>query len=132
MGRKNRSRVARCVRILGARTRLDRALRNHGLLRESAPARNWHTHGFGGRPAQRAKSDSSSRNDARHQWSWGRVASLDLLGRALSKFLYGIGASDLPSLVGASLVLLFVAMVACYLPARRASRLDPLVALREN
>lgn len=55
-----------------------------------------------------------------------------LLGRALSKFLYGIGASDLPSLVGASLVLLFVAMVACYLPARRASRLDPLVALREN
>jgi len=55
-----------------------------------------------------------------------------LLGRALSKFLYGIGASDLPSLAGASLVLLFVAMVACYLPARRASRLDPLVALREN
>lgn len=61
----------------------------------------------------------------------GLILSI-LLGRALSKFLYGIGASDLPSLAGASLVLLFVAMVACYLPARRASRLDPLVALREN
>jgi len=55
-----------------------------------------------------------------------------LLGRALSKFLYGVGPGDLPSLAGASLVLLFVAMVACYLPARRASHLDPLVALRES
>ena len=61
----------------------------------------------------------------------GLILSI-LLGRTLSKFLYGIGASDLPSFAGASLVLLFVAMVACYLPARRASRLDPLVALREN
>ncbi|HKC53900.1 MAG TPA: FtsX-like permease family protein, partial [Burkholderiales bacterium] len=55
-----------------------------------------------------------------------------LLGRALSKFLYGVGPGDLPSLAGASLVLPFVAMVACYLPARRASHLDPLVALRES
>jgi len=55
-----------------------------------------------------------------------------LLGRALSKFLCGVGPGDLPSLAGASLVLLFVAMVACYLPARRASHLDPLVALRES
>jgi len=55
-----------------------------------------------------------------------------LLGRALSKFLYGVGPGDLPSLAGASLVLLFVAMIACYLPARRASHLDPLVALRES
>jgi predicted permease len=55
-----------------------------------------------------------------------------LLGRALSKFLYGVGPGDLPSLAGASLVLLFVAMLACYVPARRASHLDPLVALRES
>ena len=53
-----------------------------------------------------------------------------LLGRALSKTLYGIGAIDPLSLGGASLVLLVVAFVACYLPARSASHADPLVALR--
>jgi predicted permease len=55
-----------------------------------------------------------------------------LLGRALSRFLYGVSASDPVSLGAASLVLLLVAFVACYLPARSASRVDPLVALRES
>jgi ABC-type antimicrobial peptide transport system permease subunit len=61
----------------------------------------------------------------------GLIFSL-LIGRALSKFLYGVGASDAASLAGASLVLLSVALVACYLPARRASQVDPLVALHES
>ena len=55
-----------------------------------------------------------------------------LLGRALSHFLYGVTGSDLLSLGAASLILLLVAFLACYLPARSASRLDPLVALRET
>ncbi|HYL64685.1 MAG TPA: ABC transporter permease [Candidatus Methylomirabilis sp.] len=54
------------------------------------------------------------------------------LGHAISKFLYGVSGSDPASLGGASLVLLLVAAVACYLPARNASRVDPLVALRES
>ena len=54
-----------------------------------------------------------------------------LLGRALSHFLYGVTGSDLLSLTAASLILLAAAFLACYLPARNASRVDPLVALRE-
>jgi len=55
-----------------------------------------------------------------------------LLGRALSRFLYEVSANDPLSLGAASLVLLVVAFLACYLPARSASRVDPLVALRET
>ena len=60
----------------------------------------------------------------------GMVLSL-LLGRVLSRFLYGVSGSDPLSLGGASLALLAVAFVACYLPARSASRVDPLMALRD-
>jgi putative ABC transport system permease protein len=53
-------------------------------------------------------------------------------GRLLSRVLYGVSASDPPSIAGAAAVLLLVALIACYLPARRASRLDPLTALRQD
>lgn len=54
------------------------------------------------------------------------------LGRMVSRFLYGVSGSDPVSLAGATLVLLAVAAIACYFPARNASRVDPLVALRES
>ena len=57
--------------------------------------------------------------------------SLQVAGRALSAALYGVSPADPISLAGASLILVIVATLACYLPARRASRLDPLAALRE-
>jgi len=44
--------------------------------------------------------------------------------------LFGISPSDLPTITGVSLVLLLVASIAGYLPARRASSIDPMVALR--
>jgi predicted permease len=54
------------------------------------------------------------------------------VGRLLSDVLFGITPADPVSLIGASAILAAVASFACYLPARMASRLDPLVVLREH
>jgi putative ABC transport system permease protein len=51
--------------------------------------------------------------------------------RVMTKLLYGIAPTDLLTFTGAALLLLGAAALACYLPARRAGRLDPLAALRE-
>ena len=60
----------------------------------------------------------------------GFVAAL-LVGRVLRGMLYGVGATDPVSLVAAASILGGVALLACYLPARWATRVDPLVALRQ-
>ena len=51
-------------------------------------------------------------------------------GYSLRTFLFGVTAYDLPALIGACAVLAVVAVLAAFVPARRASRVDPLVALR--
>jgi hypothetical protein len=75
------------------------------------------------------------------RWVCRHAASLDrvlvgLGGRsrwpALRSLLFGITPTDPVSLGGVALVLLLTSGLACYLPARRAARLDPMVALRHE
>ena len=59
----------------------------------------------------------------------GLLASL-ALGRVVASFLFGVGASDPFTLAAVCALLLAVSFVAAYVPARRASRLDPVTATR--
>jgi putative ABC transport system permease protein len=54
------------------------------------------------------------------------------LGRAMQSTLFGIGAINVPVLLGVGTVLLASALLACYVPARRASAVDPMIALRQE
>jgi ABC-type antimicrobial peptide transport system permease subunit len=53
-----------------------------------------------------------------------------LAGRAMTSLLFGVGAANPAVMVGTALVLATVAMLACFLPARRAAHVAPIEALR--
>jgi predicted permease len=53
------------------------------------------------------------------------------LGRAARSVLFDVTPADPATLAAASVLLIFVSLAACYIPARRASRVDPVVALSE-
>jgi putative ABC transport system permease protein len=55
-----------------------------------------------------------------------------LLSRALSSLFFGVAAADGMSIVVTPIILLLAAALACYLPARRAAKVDPMVALRRG
>ena len=53
-----------------------------------------------------------------------------VLTRLMTKMLFNVSPTDPLTLVGVSVILTLVALVACYAPARRAMKTDPIIALR--
>jgi putative ABC transport system permease protein len=60
------------------------------------------------------------------------VAGAFVLTRMIANLLFGVSASDPATFTAIALLLIFVSLIACYLPAWRAARLNPTVALAEN
>jgi len=107
-----------------------------GLFSAIAYAVSRQTREIGIRLALGATPESVRRNVLRSGMGMtlvGMVIGLCLAlggGRLLSAFLFGVQETDATVFSGAALLLAAVAMLACYLPARRASRVDPMQALR--
>ncbi len=61
----------------------------------------------------------------------GCVAAL-LLARLMRTMLFGVSATDPLIIAGVALLLVIVALIACFIPARRAANVDPMIALRQD
>lgn len=59
-------------------------------------------------------------------------AAAAAFARSMTSMLYHVAPLEPPTFVGAAAFLLVVAFLACYVPARRAAKVDPVVALRDE
>jgi predicted permease len=122
--------------LLGGLSILGMCLAAAGLYAAVAYLVNRRTHELGIRMALGAR-----RGDVLRLVLWqglrlsGAGAAVGLVGafaasRLMSRFIYGVTGTDPLSYVASILVAMGVALAACYFPARRATKVDPLVALR--
>ncbi len=98
---------------------------------DAAHAGDGNSHGARRAGERRAEARAEAGNDAgacgRGDWiSWRRL----LLTRLMRGLLFGVTPNDATTFVVVAAVLAIVALLACYLPARRATKVDPLIALR--
>ena len=118
--------------LFGAAALLLAAIGIYGVLRTpcATDPRDWNSHG--------ARSESGrvlrlvlarGLGLAGAGTAIGVLAAL-LLTRLLNSLLYGVSATDPLTFAAVAGLLLAVALLACYVPARRAMRVDPMVALR--
>jgi putative ABC transport system permease protein len=127
--------VAVMLSVLGAIAMVFSAVGIYGLMAYSVTER---THEIGIRLALGAARRDVLRMLARR----GLLLTLTGLGiglaisiplaRLLSSLIYGVSANDFATFAGTALLLTSVAMVSCYVPARRAMSVDPIVALRHE
>jgi len=125
--------IARLSGVFGLLALLLACIGLYGLLSNEVARR---THEIGIRMALGAQSGDVLRSVVGHGIvlalmgaAIGTVASLGVT-RFLRSMLYDVKPDDPMTLVGVTALLLVVALAACYIPARRATRVDPLVALR--
>ncbi len=127
--------VAVMLTVLGVIATVFSAVGIYGLMSYSVTER---THEIGIRLALGAARPDVLRMLARHGLlltfaglGIGLAISIPL-ARLLSSLIYGVGANDAATFGGTALLLTAVALLACYVPARRAMSVDPIVALRHE